>query len=249
MKTKFLILLAALGLAAASAGAQILYDHNTQSFTNGNLVGQNGWSAHSGAGNLPVQVDTSGTVTLLQGPNSREDVNRKVGAFTPGNTYYAGFILSVGGAETVTNTYFAHFLEGTSTFRSRVWVTADAGGDYTLAFGNGSSIESTWADTLSFNTPYTVVMSFDFDSGNANLWVNPLDINSTSIAATASTSAQSALAFRQAAGDTTQTISNIVVGTNFAQTLAVIPEPGTLALLLLGVGFILRIARRRHSAL
>lgn len=98
MKTKHTLLSLALAAGLATAAhAQILYNSEDYSFTAGNLVGQDGWAAHSGAGNLPVQVTSGGVVTLAQGSGSREDVNQNVGEFTAGNTYYAGFILSNSG--------------------------------------------------------------------------------------------------------------------------------------------------------
>ena len=48
------------------------------SYADGNLVGNGGWAAHSGAGNSPVQV-SGGQITLNQGSGSREDVNRSIG--------------------------------------------------------------------------------------------------------------------------------------------------------------------------
>ena len=238
---KLLLTLSLAAVSVAGAHAQILFEQNDFTWVSGNLAGQNGWAAHSGAGSLPVQVTTSGSFTLAQGSGSREDVNRDVGAFTSGNSYYAAFILNVSGTSSVTNSYFAHFLNGTANFRSRVWVTSSSGSDYTLGFSNGSSIESTWATGLDFNTDYTVVFSYTQDTGAASLWINPVNFSSTSISAVASLQdpALSAVAFRQAAGNTTQIISNLVVGTDFNATLAAVPEPSTYALRLVVAGGLL----------
>ncbi len=245
-------LLTIIGLAAVSisvVNAQILFEQNDFTYTAGDLVGQDGWATHSGTG-TQVQVATDGSFTLNQGSGSREDVNQDVGAFTAGNTYYAGFTLNVTGGTTVTNTYFAHYLNGTTNFRSRLWVTSFTGSDYTLAFGNGSAIEVTWATGLDYDTDYTVLFSYTQDTGAASLWINPVNSLSTSISATALTQspALSAVAFRQAGGDTTQVISNLVVGTNFDSTLAAIPEPTTWMLIGLGTAFALTRIRRRSNA-
>ena len=59
--------------------ANILFSDNFNSYSPGNLVGQGGWAAHSAAGLTPVQV-SGGTISLVQGSGSREDVNHDLGA-------------------------------------------------------------------------------------------------------------------------------------------------------------------------
>lgn len=242
---KQLLALTSIALVASAAHASILYNHNSQTFTAGNLSGQNGWADHSGTG-TPVQVQTDGLFTLEMGSGSRQDVNINVGAFSAGNTYYAAFTFSIDSVGTVNDdVYFAHFLDGTSTFRNRIWIDAPASaGDFSLGFSNGSSIESTWASDLSFDTEYTVVTAFEFDSGNATLWLDPASMADTSIAAGASTSPLSAFAFRVASGSTTHNINNLVVGTDFDMVLAAVPEPrfyaGLIGLAVLGLALVRR---------
>lgn len=246
---KILLTLAILAVAAVGANAQILFEQNSGTYSAGNLVGQNSWAAQSGAGSSAVQVATSGDFILNQGSGSREDVNHGVGAISTGQTYYAGFMLNVTGGASVTDTYFAMFMNGTTNFRSRIWVTDDSGsGDFRLAFSNSNAIESTWATNLSYSTNYTIMMSFAEDTGAASLWVNPVNIGSTSISGTSlvQSPAIDAIAFRQAAGNTSQTISNLVVGTNFGTTLAAVPEPVTCALF--GAGALFWVLRRKRAA-
>lgn len=239
-------------VATSTTHSQVLYNHNAQSWTAGDVVGQNGWTAHSGAAAVPVQVDTSGTMTLAQGSSSREDVSRGVGTIGLGETYYAAFNFSTTAPSTPTATYFAHFKNATTGFSSRIFVTSFAGEDFTLGFGNGA-LESTWATGLTFGVEYTVVASYTLSgdglSSTASLWLNPTDSASTSIAATGTIPNNvEAFAFRQAAGNTTQLVSNLVVGTDFDQTLAAVPEPSTVALAGLSLFAMLYLFRRRRTA-
>jgi len=234
--------------SVCSLSAAITPFSESFSYTNGNLVGNGTWAAHSGT-TSPVQV-TSGAIILAQGGGSREDVNRSFGALAAGETVFASFTFSVTGGPAVTSTYFAHFLLAPSFFRSRIYVNAITGGDYTLAFGNGSNIEATSTTALTFGTTYTAITSYDFDTGAASLWINPTSITSPSISATANIlnigTAVTSFAFRQAAGNTTQTIDNLVVGDSFA---SVIPEPSSAAALagMFALAGVMLRRRRRES--
>lgn len=194
----------------------------------GNLVGKTPeiggtWAAHSGAGATPVQV-TSNKVILAQGSGSREDVNSSFTPLVAGGKLYAGFDLIVTGGNT--EVYFAHFLQGTSNFRSRVFVTAFTGNDYTLAFGHLAK-EATWATGLTFGTTYRVVVSYEYTGDVGKLWINPISEGSTSISATPGTSLGVAgFAFRQASGNSTETIDNLCVATTFDEALNCTPPSG-----------------------
>ena len=75
------LVVALASLVVASANADIVYqaDFENPPFSVGNLDGQDGWSAHSGAGNESVQVINGQAVELLMGSGSREDVNVGLG--------------------------------------------------------------------------------------------------------------------------------------------------------------------------
>ncbi len=243
------------GFGATAQAAIVLQDDF--SYANGNLVGQTpdvggAWGSHSGAGSVPVQV-AAGAVVLNQGSGSREDVNATF--TTPvgsGMKYYAGFDLTMSGpASSVTSTYFAHFLTGTSSFGSRVWVTVPSTAGYKLALSGGSSIESTWASDLAYGTTYRIVVAYDYDTGattGGTLWVNPTSSASSSIATTTGfQNAFTSFAFRQASGNTIQTIDNLIVANTFdeAAGITVAPEPASLSLLALGG--LLMLKRRRQA--
>ena len=52
--TFYLLGLAVIAFTAAPLSADILYSDNFDSYTDGDLAGQGGWAAHSGAGNEPI---------------------------------------------------------------------------------------------------------------------------------------------------------------------------------------------------
>ncbi len=237
---------------AASANATILV-HEEFTHADGNLVGKtptpgpgDTWAAHSGAGAMPVQV-SSGAITLNQGSGSREDVNTGFGgtAAGAGDVFYAAYDVAVSGAS-ATSVYFAMFMEGTSFFNARVWVTAPtAGGDYRFAISNDNSITDAdgevFTGDLTFGTTYRVVTSYDYDAGVGTLWLNPVNSGSPSISASdpGFSDEVHTFAFRQAGGDSSQVIDNLCVGTSFDEANLCIPEPVSVALLGLG-GLMLR---------
>lgn len=241
---KSIVAVVALCALAASPVLGAVLVNETFTHPDGNLVGQvptpgpgAAWAAHSGAGSVPVQV-TGGKITLAQGSGTREDVNVDAGtAIGAGGKWYAAFDLSIPSvADAITNVYFAHFLQGTSNFTSRVWITAPEGAigsGYRLALSNGSNMTAVGVaktGDLAFDTTYRVVTSYDFDTKTGSMWINPTTEASTSFAATDAgfANAVTAYAFRQGSGNSSQVIDNLLVGTTFGE---VVPEPTTLVLL------------------
>jgi hypothetical protein len=230
-------------LATAPAWGTVLVS-DTFTYPDGNLVGQTPpigatWAAHSGAGAKAVQV-ASGHITLQQSTGSGEDVN--VGAaggaaLGAGGTWYAAFDLTVPAGAGTSDVVFAHFLQGSTNFTSRVWLTAPSSSGYALALSNGSSITAAGVaktGDLAFDTTYRVVTSYDYDGMSGSIWIDPVTEASPSFAATDTVAFQDAVtayAFRQATpatGSSTQIIDNLMVGTTFGD---VVPEPATLTLL------------------
>ncbi|HVT30935.1 MAG TPA: hypothetical protein VHE81_23215, partial [Lacipirellulaceae bacterium] len=217
-------------LASNANGSMLVSD--SFSYSDGNLVPNDppiggAWNAHSGAGSVAVQV-SSGTIGLAQGSGSREDVNVPFeGGFAAGagSVLYSGFDLTVPDpGTTITSTYFAHFLQGTSNFTSRLWVTTPSTIGYRLALSNDSALDldgEAYSGDLVFGTTYRVVTKYDFDNQNGEMWINPVDESSPSFAATdpGFSDAVNAYAFRQAAGNTNQTIDNLYVSTTFQGAL------------------------------
>jgi hypothetical protein len=230
---------------AAEVRASTLYSSplTAPPLASGNLVGQDGWVAHSGVGSVPIQVGAAGT-TLAQGSGSREDANVPLAPIAAGQTYYFGLDVVVTGGNT--NVYFAHFKDaGTGTdFTTRTFVTPFTGSDFTFGLSAaGSAPDVTWATGLNFGETYRVIGAYTADTQVTRLWVNPLDESSTSISFTdPAPAAVAAFALRQANANSTQLVSNLAVGTSFT---AVVPEPSTVALAAAGLGLAGLAARRR----
>ena len=223
----FFILLALAGVLSVSnqVQASVLYSDplTAPPLNAGNLVGQDGWTAHSGTANQ-IQVGASG-VTLVQGSGSREDASV---AFTPisaGQTYYFGFDVVVTGGNS--NAYFAHFKDVANDFTVRTFVAPSTnGGDFSFGLSpDGSSPTNTWATGLTFGQTYRVVGAYAADTKLNRLWVNPTSEASTSLSAIdPAAAAVAAFALRQAGGNSTQLVSNLSVGTTWD---SVMPNVGT----------------------
>lgn len=228
----------AIGLFASAAHADVLINE-TISYPDGNLAGNGGWTAHSGAGNLPVQV-IDGRARLVQPlSGSAEDLNVGFAPLSAGGTYYAGFdVVNMGSSNSV---YFAHFLVGSSTFRARTFITADPTSDFTFGLSDTAAVNQTWGSGFEFGSVNRLIISYDFDSGESRLWVNALDVSDPSlmVIGTAGTAIEG-FALRQATGGSTQYIDNVIVASSFA---AAVPAPGTAALML---GGMLIVGRRRR---
>lgn len=245
---RHLSLLVLLTSFVTTISAQIVTE--TFTYPDGDLVGQGGWSAHSGAGNNSVQV-SSGEITIQHGGGSREDVNISFAAVTTG-TIYASFDFRVSdlGAPYVgsSNEYFAHF-NFSSNFTNRIDIAEPAGsGDFSLGITTAaSSTRTSWGSDLLFDTVYTLVMSYNFDTDLSTLWINPSSETDPSVSgASATVSSINGFSFRQAnsSEDETIIVDNLRVGTEFAH---VIPEPSTYALIFGGLtlGVALFVKRRR----
>jgi hypothetical protein len=227
--------------------ASVLFSDNFSSYTNGNLVGQGGWAAFSAAGSTPVQV-SGGSISLDQGAGSREDVDHDLGAtLGTGDTWYYSMNVDVTANSSLV--YFAMFLQGTGNFEGKLFVApSTVGGDFVFGItGSASAAPTTWGTGLSFGTDYQIVVSYDFDTTNATLWVDPTSQSSTSVSNIGSfDDAATAIAFRQGTGSTSiQTIGNLIVGTTFGDVTPA-PEPSSIALATLGgLGYLIALRRKR----
>jgi len=148
-----------------------------------NYVGpltDNGWTAHSGAGNKVIMADGA-VATLEQSIGSGEDVNRSFDPLGATDKIYAAFDLSVDPADLNvldgSGLYVVHFKTDDFVFRGHTGVVQSPGrGDWGLAINADASnlgAGATWPVDLEFDTFYRVVISWDAGSGESELWVNP----------------------------------------------------------------------------
>ncbi len=208
-------------------------------YADGPLISATGspWVTHSGT--TPGQVDvTGGTVNLTS--SETEDVNAPLtGAPYSTGLLTATFSVNFSALPTAVGTYFAHFKDSTTGFRSRLVAnTTDAGtGLFRLGISNaGGSVATTTnvATDLALNTTYSVVMTWNLDTLASTLTVNGGIAASAPDTATAIT--VTSFGLRQSTGMGTLTLDNLSVD--------YIPEPSSA--MLLGAMGMLGIIRRRR---
>jgi len=234
MKSVSMVFGIVMALVAAPAFSAVIVDEQF-SHMDGPLVGltpQPGpggaWVAHSGAGNKPVQV-SAGTISLEQSGGSGEDVNTTFAAMAAGDKLYAGFDVMLPSGQTVNpdadGLYFAHFRVST-TFRGRIFVVSPSGGgDFGIALDADSSTPSVaWPSDLSFDTVYRIIVSYDFDTGDSQLWIDATletDPSITDAAGTAGAAIDS-FGLRQSSDYTgSQVIDNLMVSDTFDESVPV----------------------------
>jgi hypothetical protein len=255
------------GLMAGVANAAVLISDNFNAYTLGNLVPQDAWTAHSGAGSKPVQVipsppcfcpvggEAGNAIELVQGAGSGEDVNKPIGqTMESGQTWYAGFCVVVDGTDPLTaDDYIAHFKTSGTYYGGKAFVAPFTDKDYTFGFqaaGSGDDAAVTWPSGFEYGTCHRIIVEYGYDTGYGRMWVDPdcdlgpdgnLYIDDTGYTG----DAFEAFAFRQASDVTcTQKVDNLLVADTWADVCCeCVPEPATLALMTLGALVILR--RRR----
>jgi hypothetical protein len=215
------------GLALATSVMQDAFN-----YTNGNLVGQGAWVAHSSGGNKPIQVSTS-SIIVQQSTGSGEDVNKSFPARSATDVTFASLNLKVPTAVALgtTTEYFAHFrssipAESLTVFKARVYVTTPGTATtYSLGLSTTSASASPvvlWPSQLNYGQTYKIVTSYDAASGTSTLWVDPIDQSSpsiTSVLAAAAGTPVGSYAFRQASpsGATfSEQVNDLAIGTTFA---------------------------------
>ena len=223
------------------------------------------WAPHSGTGfPVPIFVD-NGQAVVESGNPASEDANRGVGSVIAlGETWYYGALVTVVDerADTATplnNDYFMHFRASGGGFVGRAYVDDPNVADpnkftFGLSATSGGQVAK-WATDLDFGTQYKIMVSYAVDTGETNLWVDPVDVGSTSINDTvmsAQFTAVDQLALRQdfstGGGDYQVLVDAVAIGNEFGDVMrdVMIPEPSTAALALLG--FAAAVSSRRRVA-
>lgn len=245
----------------------------------GNNVSGGAWVPYSGTGFVAESITVvNGQAELLI--SGSEDASRAIPNagtefMTAGETWYYGALVTVNdqratpGSTAIVNEYFMNVKDTTvANLRARLYVnnpstgTGGAGFRFGIGSSSGAGNAVNWGTDLAFGTEYTVVVSYEFNTGFAKLWVNPVNSSSTSVTATASPGATtpiSELALRQAFSNggvpmgpsvpnTQQLIDAVSFADSFNEALAsLVPEPTGASLGLMGLaGLTLRRRTRRN---
>ncbi len=197
-------------------------------------------------GDLPRAYFTNGLsgFTMTSAPNFSNTV-----AFFPSNApiaaLYASFTLNVPSVSGVTNSYVAYFTDTNFDFCGRIFVVTNTAtpGSYRMAIDNFSSpatptnANNILAQDLDAGTDYTIVVRYDLHTGQMTLWVNPANaaatgilptgtvflggVTTTSVGGTNTTANSSICGYglRNHPGGGPLTISNLIVGTTFADVV------------------------------
>ena len=243
----------------------------------GNNVSGGLWVPFSGTG-FPAEsitVTNSQAELLVSGSEdaSRSVPNPGTEFQTAGETWYYGALVTVTDQRATPATtalvkeYFM-LVKDTSAaaLRSRLYVedpstgTGGAGFRFAIGASSGAGNAVDWGTNLTFGTQYAVIASYEFDTGFAKLWVNPVNSGSTSVTATAAPNAGtfvSELGLRQAfsnggvAGGPSVPnhqvlIDRVSFADSFNDALAgLVPEPASGTLALAGVAGLALVRRRR----
>lgn len=223
-----------IALCVAPVFSAVLVDEQF-SHTDGALVGltpQPGpggvWAAYSGAGDKAVQV-SAGTISLEQSGGSGEDVNTTFAPMGAGDKLYAGFDVMLPSGQTVNpdsqGLYFALFSTG-SIGVARIFVVApSAAGDYGIGLdGSTPTPSNIWPVDLDFDTTYRVIVSYEYDTGYTQLWLDAAaetDPHLEDLTGTTSRAVNS-IAFQQSDDYTgSQVIDNLLVSDTFDESVPV----------------------------
>lgn len=243
---KFMSFVFAALFAAATANAAVLVTEDF-SYDDGDITTTSGgvWSAHSGAGAVPIQIEDEAAV-FSHGSGSREDVSIDFGA-VESDVLTATFDLVVNDDAAISGSdseYFAHFFStGSFNFTARVdIVPGEDDGDYTLGIATTSSTaESILGVDFEFGETVAVSLSYDFDTGLASLSAGGETESSTT---SVIEDELNLFGLRQSnsSSDETITVDNLVV----TGTPVQVPEPTSVALILFGASAFGAVSMRRR---
>jgi hypothetical protein len=252
---KLLLPLALLFVGSISLHATVLFS-DTFTYSDGNLVGQNGWVQTGSSATSPIQVAVGQAVLGTSG----QDVNAPLGPYTliDGSSIYLGAKINVTSAQTAGD-YFLHWApsSGSTIFESRTEIR-DAGG---LGFNVGllqtASATISWGSGVySYGQDYRIVVGYNSVTGSLNdtgdLWMNGTQEVAGAVWApsvNAEPTVLGSINLRQGSSSAAAALSvdDLNVATTFDEvaTFTAVPEPTSLSLLA-GFGLLaLTVIRRR----
>jgi hypothetical protein len=265
------VLVTCLGIAAP-ATAQTLASATFSTYSNGDLVGQNGWQQYNTQTSSPLQV-TGGTLSWVGPgltPTNNQDAmlafsQQITQPLTGTNVINYDLLLSIGSAgPNATPSYFAALNEFTGTTTSgnfqnvRLAVQSSGTG---FVFGSRVNGQSGYpfsfgTTVLAFNQPYALRAQFNQVSGTSNdfiqLFVGP-DFNSLTLYGTSGWNGVGTVTDPSAGA---MLVSQFASATAFGSSISIqsmsatlVPEPSTLVLAGLGLVAAGWAVRRRRAAI
>jgi hypothetical protein len=197
------------------------------------------WNSGSATGINSVTVTNGEAVLIQTEPVNGEDIANIFADQTATSTTYARFDFRLPALENATlatdpdaatGVFFVSLrAAGASALRARTGVLPPAaGGGYRFAINADSSdlsLGAAWPTDLAFDTTYRAVISFNAATDASQLWINPVDMNSTSVthagtnAAAIGTIINRIILRQNNDYEGKQFVDNVVVGTTFAEVL------------------------------
>ncbi len=228
-------------LCAGSLHAQLFFSESFD-YADGDLDTVSGgvWTTHNGD---PPSVQVVGGQAVISSPGLA-DHNRLTGIVAGVNDvwYYAvRFSVELGVGDAINNDYFAHFKDdSTFGFNARLAPSApaDPANDFSLQIwaSSGGDGMVDWDGDFSFGEELVCVVRWNNGTGEATLWVNPVDESSVSVTDDEVADAMrpvESVAFRQDGGDgmngsSVVSVDALAAGTDFATVLSEVQPMGFL---------------------
>ena len=238
-------------LVAGSAEAAPIFAEPF-AYTTGDLNGQGGWGGSTNwdveSGNLSYpaawNMTTTGNRATINGGGS--SVTRSLGSsmsFDDPGTYYVSFLISKDATSATSSEYFWMSLRDSTSYKATMGI--GSGENVLLGEATGGGSFSVSSGTISGSTDYVYVAKIITSGiGNDQYFAKlyePSDpvpvLEPTSWDVTRSPNVTGTASYlRLESGSVAQfTIDEILIGTSWADVAAV-PEPSTLAMLLMGLG-------------
>jgi hypothetical protein len=276
LRNLVLFICATLALGVAATGDAALFFADRFDYADGDLtvvagsgdnVSGGRWVPFSGTGNPPsIEVVNDQARLLMPGSEDAERSVPNAGTEfqTAGETWYASALVTVNDqrpslATPITKEYFL-LMKDTSTgnLRSRLYVdnptvAGTAGYRFAIGASSGAGNAVNFPTDLTFGEQHKVVISYEHNTGFAQLWVDPVNQLSPSVIGVLGASPTtfiSALGLRQAffaagVANTEILVDGVRFGDTFADVVR-IPEPATVSLAVMSIAGMV-VARRRRA--